>query len=106
MIQPDKAVNPARGQLNKDNNMFLSPYATENLVSRDGFGLPVPRQPTHYAYCTQAESGAYSLDSSRFPRRRPFIYTTIRHQVSPKFTGSRNCVKMAFTAESPPAQGQ
>ena len=26
--------------------------------------------------------------------------------VSPEFTWSRNCVKMAFTAEGPPAQGQ
>ena len=25
--------------------MFLSAFASENLVSRDGFGSPVPRQP-------------------------------------------------------------
>ena len=25
----------------------LSPFAPENLVSRDGFGSPVPRQPAH-----------------------------------------------------------
>ena len=30
----------------------------------------------------------------------------IRHRVSPEFIGSRDCVPMAFTAESPPAQGQ
>ena len=30
----------------------------------------------------------------------------IRHRVSPGFIGSRHCVPMAFTAESPPAQGQ
>ena len=29
--------------------------------------------------------------------------TAIRHRVSPEFIGSRNCVPMAFTAESPPA---
>ena len=34
----------------------LSPFAPEILVSRDGFGSPVPRQPTHLH--TQAESGA------------------------------------------------
>ena len=34
----------------------LSPFAPENLVSRDGFGCPVPRQPAHLH--TQAESGA------------------------------------------------
>ena len=34
----------------------LSPIAPENLVSRDGFGSPVPRQPAHFR--TQVESGA------------------------------------------------
>ena len=43
----------------------------ENLVSRDGFSCPVPRQPAHLH--TQAESGAYLQDSSRVPRRRPFM---------------------------------
>ena len=53
-------------------NISLSPFAPENLVSRDEFGGPVPRQPAHLH--TQAESGAYLRDSSRVPRRRPFIY--------------------------------
>ena len=43
----------------------------ENLVSRDEFSRPVPRQPAHLH--TQAESGAYLRDSSRVPRRRPFM---------------------------------
>ena len=43
----------------------------ENLVSRDGFSRPVPRQPAHLH--TQAEFGAYLRDSSRVPRRRPFM---------------------------------
>ena len=50
----------------------LSPFAPENLVSRVGFGSPVPRQPAHLH--TQAESGAYIRDSCRVPRWRPFIY--------------------------------
>ena len=49
----------------------LSPCVPENLVSRDGFSRPVPRQPTHLH--TQAESGAYLRKSSRVPRRRPFM---------------------------------
>ena len=54
-------------------NVFLSAFAPENcLVSRDGFGSAVPRQPAHLR--TQAESGAYLRDSSRVPRRPPFIY--------------------------------
>ena len=86
--------------------MSLSAFAPEKLVSRDGFGSPVPRQPAHLH--TQAESGAYLRDSSRVPRWRPFIdlKTAIRHRVRPEFVGSSNYVPMAFTAESPPAQGQ
>ena len=71
MDQPGKAANPARGQLNRENNIPLSPCVPENLVSRDGFSRPVPRQPAHLH--TQAESGAYLRDSSRVPRRRPFM---------------------------------
>ena len=103
MDQPGKVANPARGQLNRENNIPLSPCVPENLVSRDGFSRPVPRQPAHLH--TQAESGAYLRDSSRVPRRRPYE-TAIRHRVSPEFIGLRSCVPMAFTAESPPAQGQ
>ena len=84
-------------------NIPLSPCVPENLVSRDGFSRPVPRQPAYLH--TQAESGAYLRDCSRVPRRRPYE-TAIRHRVSPEFIGSRNCVPMAFTAESPTAQGQ
>ena len=53
-------------------NISLSPFAPEILVSRDGFGSPVPRQPAHLH--TQAQFGAYVRDSSRIPRRRPFAY--------------------------------
>ena len=52
-------------------NIPLSPCVPENLVSRDGFSRPVPRQPAHLHI--QAESGAYLRDSSRVPRRRPFM---------------------------------
>ena len=57
----------------------LSPFAPENLVSRDGFGSPVPRQPAYLH--TQTEYGAYSRDSSRVPGPRPFIYLN-RHTPS------------------------
>ena len=72
--QSGKVATPPRGQPNKKNEFFpVSPFAPENLVSRDGFGNPVPRQLAHLH--TKAESGAYLRDSSRIPRRRPFIYT-------------------------------
>ena len=72
-------ANPARGQLDRENEYFPVPFAPENVVSRDGFGSSVPRQPAHLH--SQAESGAYVRDSSRFPRRRPFIYLN-RHTPS------------------------
>ena len=71
MDQPGKVANPARGQLNRENNIPLSPCVPENLVSRDGFSRLVPLQPAHLH--TQAESGAYLRDYSRVPRRRPFM---------------------------------
>ena len=71
MDQPGKVANPARGQLNRENNVPLAPCVPKNLFSRDGFSRPVPRQPAHLH--TQAESGAYLRDSSRVPRRRPFM---------------------------------
>ena len=54
-------------------NISLSTFVPENLVSRDRFGSPVPRQPAHLH--TQAKSGAYLRDSSLVPRRRPFVYS-------------------------------
>ena len=56
MDQPGKVANPARGQLNRKINISLSAFTPANLVSRDGFGSPVPRQPAHLH--TQGESGA------------------------------------------------
>ena len=41
MYQPGKVANPARGQLNRENSIPLSPCVPENLVSRDGFSRPV-----------------------------------------------------------------
>ena len=52
MDQPGKRLvaNPARGQLNRENEYPPVPvrtYVSENLVSRDGFSCPVPHQPCH-----------------------------------------------------------
>ena len=43
MDQPSIGANPVRCQLNRT-FFFLSPFAPENLVAQDGFGLSVPRQ--------------------------------------------------------------
>ena len=52
-------------------NFPLSPYVPENLVSRSA----VPSRFSLLILHSQAESGAYLRDSSRVPRRRPFVYT-------------------------------
>ena len=64
MVQPGKVANPARSQLNRKKIIILSAFASEDVVSRDGFGSPVPRQSVHLH--TQAESGASLRDSSQF----------------------------------------
>ena len=51
-------------------NISLSPFAPENLVSRDVFGSPIPHQPAHLH--TQAESDVRFRDSSQDLRRREY----------------------------------
>ena len=72
--QPGKVASPvtAHGQLNRKNNISLSAFVPENLVSRDGFGSPVPRQPAHLY--THAESSAYLRNSPPEFRGGVLIY--------------------------------
>ena len=72
--QPGKAALPILLMVSWTGKMDipLSPFTPKNLVSRDGFGSSVSRQPVHLH--TQAESGVYLRDSSRVPRRRPFFF--------------------------------
>ena len=100
--QPDKVANPARVQLNRKKWILSCPRLRLRIWSRETDSA-VPARVSLIILHTQAESSAYSWDSSRFPRRCPFIYTATRHRVSLE---SRNCVSMAFTAESSPAQRQ
>ena len=65
MDQQEKVANPARDQLNREMNFSLPPYVLEKLVEE--FGLPVPSRASLLILCTQAETGAYSRDFSRFP---------------------------------------
>ena len=66
-------------------NVPLSPCVPENLVSRDGFSRPISCQPAHLH--TQTESGAYLRDSSRVPRRRPFMKPTYAIVSVPSLSG-------------------
>ena len=70
--QSGKVVSPARISWTGKNVTSLPAFVHENLVLRDGFGSPVPRQPAHLH--TRAESGSYLRDSYRVPRRHPYIY--------------------------------
>ena len=91
MDQPGKVANPARGQLNREINILLSPCVPENLVSRDGFSRPVPLQPAHLR--TQAESGAYLRDSSRAPWRRQIMKAPYAIGSVPSLSGHGNAYR-------------
>ena len=58
MDQPGMVANPTRGQLNRENYVFLFLRSRLRIWSR----LLIPN--------TSTESGAYSRGSSRLPRRR------------------------------------
>ena len=47
MDRPGMVANPARGQQAREIVLSISPFEPENLVTRGGFGRPVPRQPAH-----------------------------------------------------------
>ena len=59
--QPGKVASPARGQLNRETYFSLPPLALENLVSRDGFGSPVPRQCVRGRHRFQVLRGLFIL---------------------------------------------
>ena len=103
--QPGKVANPARGQLNRENEYFPVPFAPKNWSRETGSAGPsrvsllisILRLNVVLTYGTPPDfRGGVHL----------FIQTAIHHGVSPEFIESRNCVPMSFTAESPPAQGQ
>ena len=66
MDQPGKVASAARDQLNRGNEYFPVPVRASKfgLARR---GLAVPSRASLLILHTQAEAGAYSRDSSRFP---------------------------------------
>ena len=90
-------ANPPRGQLNMKSIFSLTPFAPDNLVSRDRFSCHVPHVSPLFFH-----TGFLPLS-----RRCPFIYMYRGPPSgSPEFIRLRTCVPMAFTAESLPAQSQ
>ena len=89
-------------------NTSLSPFVPENLRiwSRET-GSAVPSRVSLLISMLDLNLGlTYGILPEFRGGVHSFIKTTIRHRVSPEFVGSRNCVPMAFPAESAPAQGQ
>ena len=80
--QPGKVANPARGQPEQGHRLRLIIWSSET-------GSAVPSRVSPLILHTQAKTGAFSRDPSRFSRRRhsPFIHTTIRHRASPELSG-------------------
>ena len=102
-------ANPTRGQLNGQGGGGgdLSSFAPENLVSRDGFGRPVQRQPAYLHNIPADRVLTYGIPPEFRGGVHLFSFiTVVRHRVSPECIESRNCVPMVFTAESPPTRGQ
>ena len=78
----------------------LSPFAPENLVSRDRFGRPVPGQPAQsglnlIGWCLLTGFLPLSTTASIY-----LLYMGNRHRVNPGFIRSRKCVPMATTSGS------
>ena len=103
MDQPGKVANPARGQLNRENIIFHCPRACLRIWSCET-GSAVPSRVSLLISIFRLNLVLTYGIPPEF--RAASIYeTAIRHRTSPEFMGSRKCVPMAFTAESPPAQG-
>ena len=78
MDQPgNKVANPAPGQLNREIDIFLSPFSPEKLDSRNGFSRPIPRQPAHSTHSV-----------------RPNLVLT--HEIPPYFRGSVHLFKPPY----------
>ena len=87
--QPGKGYQSCSWSAEQGKLIFPCPRSHLNLISRDGFGSPVQRQPAHLY--TWAESGAYLRDSFRVPRRRPFIFSNHHNFGSvPSLSGHAN----------------
>ena len=106
MDQPGKVLNLARGQLNRENEYFPIPVRAWELGLATRF-----RQSRPASACSSPYSGGIGcLLTGSLPISTVVasIYLSKPHTPSgqSRVIRSHNCVPMAFTAESPPAQGQ
>ena len=85
---------------------MVSPFAPDNLVSRDMLRRPIPCQPAHCPHSVRLNRILTHEISPDFRGGGHLFLPPTAN--SPEFIGSHNnnCILMAFTAESPQAQGQ
>ena len=67
-------------------NISLSPLTPENLVLRDGFDRPVPRQSAHFPQRLNLVL-SHGISPDFRDGVQLFVYTAIRHWVNPEFIG-------------------
>ena len=109
MDQPSKVGNPAGGEVDRENGLYGSscPRSRLTIWSRETGSTILSR----VSLCSFSTLRLNLVLTCGIPPDfrggvHIFIKTSLRHRVNPEFIGSRNCVPMAFTAESPPVQGQ
>ena len=102
MDQQGKVANPVRGKLL---NIPLSPYSVRIWSRETGSAVP-SRVSLLISILRLNLVLTHGIPSDFRGGVHLFMYTAILHWVSAEFIGLRNCVPMAFTAKSPPAQGQ
>ena len=106
MDQPGKVANPARGQLNRENEYFPGPCFHLRIWSRET-GSAVPSRVSLVISILRLNLVlTYGIPPDFRGGVHYLFENTIRHRASLEFIRSRNCVPIAFTAESLPAQGQ
>ena len=106
--QLGKVANPARGQLNRENEyqVFPCPRWHLRIWSRET-GSAVPfRVSLLISILGLNLVLTYGIPPEFRGGVHLFVLTAIRHRVSPEFIGSCSCVPMGFAPESPPAQGR
>ena len=77
-----------RNSAGQKKTIFSCPRLQLRIWSRE-IGSAVPFHVSLLILHTQVESGAYSRDSSSFPRRYLVIYAVNRHRISPEFISSQ-----------------
>ena len=100
--QPGKVANSARRQLNREKYLFPCPRSRLRICSVET-GSAIPSRASLLISILRLNvvlTGFLPISAA------VSVYTVNRNRVNLEFIRSRNCISMAFIAESPPARGQ